>query len=551
MLPSFSSFNTPEPRLNYVNLSNWFISNSAAPRNNRFLLTRDLGEMKQGSVFSIILQETFQFLIEEGNKPYIIKLNGIGEYCFIEEGTNRLFKILGGNDKYQDGREYNIIDKLFVLENEGIITNAVAEVVKEEPKQFVTPTPISLSGPKGDIGEKGERGERGFIGDRGEKGDKGDKGDTGPQGPQGPKGEPGERGTDGLQGEKGDKGDKGDTGDKGETGSIGPRGEKGEKGDTGAEGPTGAVGKTGPRGPRGLKGDKGDKGDPGQKGEPGPRGEKGDPGIQGAKGEKGDVGLAGANGAPGPIGPKGDKGDRGEVGVATAIYPLKLEDKTISVETKFFNDLIGDTGKKYSAQGGGGSNLTVKHEGRRLSSATKSINFTGPGISSVSTDGKNINLTFSGGGGGTAANRFTYAPNPPEDPINGDRWFKSTTGQYFVFIDDGDSSQWVEISVAPSVSVSPAYQTTFINYSTYQATDLDYYIGVNYAGLVTITLPDNPGVGKKIIVKDESGEAGYANKYITILPGNTNDFIDNEDYAILNISNGALQFIYRDGWRII
>jgi hypothetical protein len=445
MLPSFSSFNTPEPHLNYANLSNWYISGKAAPRNNRFLLTRDLGEMKQGSVFNIILSETFQFLAEEGNKPYIVKLNGIGEYCFIEEGTNRLFKILGGNDKYPDGKEYNIIDKLFVVASEDVIIDVPTEVVKEEPKQLTSST-VAIPGPKGDKGDKGEpgeRGERGFIGDRGEKGDKGDKGDTGPQGgPQGPKGEPGERGIDGLQGEKGDKGDKGDTGDKGETGSIGPRGEKGEKGDTGAEGPIGAVGKTGPRGPRGLKGDKGDKGDPGQKGEPGPRGEKGDQGIPGPKGETGSVGIAGERGDKGD---KGDKGEPGEVGVAVAKFPLKLEEKTLSVEQQFLNDLVTKATATYSAQGGGGGNLIVKHEGRRLTSAAKSINFTGNAISSVSTDGKNINIDIVGGGGAPTSNRFTYADEPPENPINGDRWFESDTGKYFVYIDDGDSSQWVQI----------------------------------------------------------------------------------------------------------
>lgn len=552
MLPSFSSFNTPEPRLNYANLSNWYISGKAAPRNNRFLLTRDLGEMKQGSVFNIILSETFQFLTEEGNKPYIVKLNGIGEYCFVEEGTNRLFKILGGNDKYPDGKEYNIIDKLFVVASEGVIDDSVAEVIKEEPKQLEAPTPIMLPGLKGDNGEKGDRGERGFIGDRGEKGEKGDKGepgDIGPQGIQGPKGDTGERGTDGLQGEIGPKGDRGDTGDKGEVGPIGPRGEKGEKGDTGPQGPIGLSGPPGPRGPRGAKGDRGPSGDKGEAGETGPKGERGAQGIQGTQGAKGDVGPQGPAGVAGEAGPIGPKGDTGEPGVVAATFPLKLEKKTLSIESKYLNDLVAHVGK-HSAQGGGGGNLIVKHEGSRLTSAAKSINFTGTGISSVSSDGKNINIDISGGGT-TVANRFTYAPVPPEGAINGDRWFNSLTGRYFVYIDDGDSSQWVEISVVPSINLSPVYHTQAVTTSSYQASSLDYYIGVNYAGIVTITLPTTPVTGETITVKDESGQAGYANRYIEIVPGNTNDFIDNEESAILNISNGALQFIYRNGWRII
>jgi hypothetical protein len=228
---------------------------------------------------------------------------------------------------------------------------------------------------------------------------------------------------------------------------------------------------------------------------------------------------------------------------------LKLEKKTLSIESKYLNDLVAHVGK-HSAQGGGGGNLIVKHEGSRLTSAAKSINFTGTGISSVSSDGKNINIDISGGGT-TVANRFTYAPVPPEGAINGDRWFNSLTGRYFVYIDDGDSSQWVEISVVPSINLSPVYHTQAVTTSSYQASSLDYYIGVNYAGIVTITLPTTPVTGETITVKDESGQAGYANRYIEIVPGNTNDFIDNEESAILNISNGALQFIYRDGWRII
>lgn len=538
--------------MNYANLSNWYISGKAAPRNNRFLLTRDLGEMKQGSVFNIILSETFQFLTEEGNKPYIVKLNGIGEYCFVEEGTNRLFKIIGGNDKYPDGKEYNIIDKLFVVASEGVIDDSVAQVIKEEPKQLEAPTPIMLPGLKGDKGEKGDRGERGFIGDRGEKGEKGDKGepgDIGPQGIQGPKGDTGERGTDGLQGEIGPKGDRGDTGDKGEVGPIGPRGEKGEKGDTGPQGPIGLSGPPGPRGPRGAKGDRGPSGDKGEAGETGPKGERGAQGIQGTQGAKGDVGPQGPAGVAGEAGSIGPKGDTGEPGVVAATFPLKLEKKTLSIESKYLNDLVAHVGK-HSAQGGGGGNLIVKHEGSRLTSAAKSINFTGTGISSVSSDGKNINIDISGGGT-TVANRFTYAPVPPEGAINGDRWFNSLTGRYFVYIDDGDSSQWVEISVVPSINLSPVYHTQAVTTSSYQASSLDYYIGVNYAGIVTITLPTTPVTGETITVKDESGQAGYANRYIEIVPGNTNDFIDNEESAILNISNGALQFIYRDGWRII
>lgn len=50
-----------------------------------------------------------------------------------------------------------------------------------------------------------------------------------------------------------------------------------------------------------------------------------------------------------------------------------------------------------------------------------------------------------GGGGGTGV--FTYSLNAPSSPSHGDTWFKSNTGQYFIYINDGDSQQWVELSV--------------------------------------------------------------------------------------------------------
>jgi len=63
--------------------------------------------------------------------------------------------------------------------------------------------------------------------------------------------------------------------------------------------------------------------------------------------------------------------------------------------------------------------------------------------------GSNITITKSGniftfastasGGGG-----FTYAASAPGTPSVGDRWIDSDTGKEFVYINDGNSSQWME-----------------------------------------------------------------------------------------------------------
>lgn len=95
------------------------------------------------------------------------------------------------------------------------------------------------------------------------------------------------------------------------------------------------------------------------------------------------------------------------------------------------------------------------------------------------------------------------------------------------------------------------YAATYITSSSYTITENDYYIGVNYAGAVTITLPTGAVEGTTYIVKDELGEASKGtNRYITILPSGS-DEIDGRNRAILAYDFGSLTFFYRDGWRVV
>jgi hypothetical protein len=130
----------------------------------------------------------------------------------------------------------------------------------------------------------------------------------------------------------------------------------------------------------------------------------------------------------------------------------------------------------------------------------------------------------------------------------------SDNGIEYVYINDGNGSQWVQPTNTATTSggVSSILTTTSVTGSSYSATPLDYYIGVSYGGPVTITLPTNPETGRQIVVKDESGNAGSgASRYITIVGATSSQTIDNQSSAILNINNGGLHFIYRNGWRII
>jgi hypothetical protein len=91
------------------------------------------------------------------------------------------------------------------------------------------------------------------------------------------------------------------------------------------------------------------------------------------------------------------------------------------------------------------------------------------------------------------------------------------------------------------------YATRLVTTNYYTAVADDYYIGVNYAGPVTIYLPTalNAEDGDMLVIKDESGNCAVNN--ITLV-GN----VDNDSGgAILAINNGALHMIYRSGWRVM
>ena len=104
-------------------------------------------------------------------------------------------------------------------------------------------------------------------------------------------------------------------------------------------------------------------------------------------------------------------------------------------------------------------------------------------------------------------------------------------------------------AIAPTCSGLTS--TTIVTESTYQVVVSDAYIGVNYNGLVTITMPTGTNNGLKYMIKDESGLAGQPANYITIV-GDGTDLIDSESSVVIGFNYGSLTLIWRDGaWRII
>lgn len=373
------------------------------------------------------------------------------------------------------------------------------KIRKEKPKAVAEQSQavVAVKGEKGDRGPIGFPGERGPVGEKGEKGEKGDRGEKGDLGEPGPRGEQGERGEQGAEGREGPQGPQGPQGLQGKEGQQGPRGEQGERGEQGPAGPQGE------RGERGIKGQKGERGPQGLQGPKGEKGERGEVGPQGLPGPRGEQGGEGPIGLRGPKGDKGDKGDRGEDAIIDVQYPL-IYDKTKKVVTLDSKNLLERLQKVFAplanpnfdlskldwlAASGGGVQALLN--GRLVRGNINSIDFRG------------IGFTVTQNGGGIA------------------------------------------------VTLSGIYNTSVVTGATYYASENDYYIGVSYAGPVTVVLPYNNIDGKTYVVKDESGHAGDGvHRQITI-QGSSGAMIDNQSSAILNLNNGAVQMIYRNGWRII
>jgi hypothetical protein len=73
------------------------------------------------------------------------------------------------------------------------------------------------------------------------------------------------------------------------------------------------------------------------------------------------------------------------------------------------------------------------------------------------TVGTNLTITdttiaASGGGGGTT---YTYSSSAPVSPSAGDEWLDSTSGILYTYVNDGNSSAWVELGPFGAESISP------------------------------------------------------------------------------------------------
>jgi hypothetical protein len=278
---------------------------------------------------------------------------------------------------------------------------------------------------------------------------------------------------------------------------VGPQGIPGTQGEQGGVGPEGPIGPQGSIGLQGLRGEKGDKGD---------RGPVGIQGSNGAKGERGDDGLV------------GPQGPAGESPVLEAEFPLVLDNGVLSFHSEhvtnvlntFKNDDIQKAIDRIGALStpGGGGGVDVSLNGDKIIRNPNTINFvgdnititrrrknidisiaggsggggagiSGPYVTSVNgltgtvtfAAGANITLTpfgntitiaSSGGSGGGGGNIFTYGLTASAGSTQGDRWMSSDTGIEYVYVNDGNSPQWVQPTYTGLIGATGATPTDYV-----------------------------------------------------------------------------------------
>jgi hypothetical protein len=420
--------------------------------------------------------------------------HGVSEHYFIQKFNDKILKLYGNSNQIKNLLE-EVVEKKELKESKKIVTQPKIEVIEK----VIIKEAIPVVGSQGIKGEKGDRGE---IGPRGPAGEPGQVGSIGPQGPKG------DIGPQGPKGDKGEKGEAGKNGSIGPIGQQGPQGPQGIEGKQGPQGLRGEGGEKGIPGPKGDVGIQGIKGDLGEKGERGERGIQGLPGPQGIQGPKGDPGKDGPVGPPGPKGDSGDspviKAEY-PLKLENGILHFESEKFTKVLKDIGSKDIQNVINKLYSMSSSGGGAVGIKQNGNYVLKSVNDINFTGNGVS-VNRTGKDVTVNITGGGGGgvsvkgtegslqfansagndlefatdlkydsntnslevpailkltqnsgpgyiefpdgttqgSAPSKFFYTSTSPSGVTQGDRWMDSDNGIEYVYINDGNSNQWVQ-----------------------------------------------------------------------------------------------------------
>ena len=153
-----------------------------------------------------------------------------------------------------------------------------------------------------------------------------------------------------------------------------------------------------------------------------------------------------------------------------------------------------------------------------------------------------------GGGGGSSVTTDDTAPSAPSD---GDLWYDTANGGMFVYYQDADSSQWVEVigsqgstGAAGTDGGLDAWAEKTLAYTAVAGNRLI----VDTSTAVTVTLPASASIGDEVRIIDGTGNAGTNN--ITIarnghkIQGDASDLTISTDRAAF----GLVYYNVANGW---
>lgn len=260
------------------------------------------------------------------------------------------------------------------------------------------------------------------------------------------------------------------SGGAGPPGATGPQGPAGPTGAPGPTGPTGATGATGGVGPQGPAG---------------PAGPAGVQGPVGPTGLQGPAGAAGPQGAQGPVGPAGPAGADGEVPEAPN-DGKQYARKNLAWAEVALNTNAATLGGQDSAWHRDRANHTGTQAQSTVTNLTTDLGLKAPlnnpaltGTPTAPTAAAAVNTTqiattayvksqgyvpdaLSNGTMYVRQNAgwvalptpapTTISDSPPGSPQVGQLWWESDSGNMYIYYNDGSSSQWVQVNVAPPVS---------------------------------------------------------------------------------------------------
>lgn len=171
---------------------------------------------------------------------------------------------------------------------------------------------------------------------------------------------------------------------------------------------------------------------------------------------------------------------------------------------------------------------------------------------SITGSGGSFTISFTGTSGSVSGLTYYVSAATPTGVtlISGDRWFNTATGIELVWINDGDSTQWIQpFSVPGPVSPDVGYHTV-TGITTGQTLTWDKtYWGISGSSNVNLTLPTTTAKdGYYIIIKDEAGTCGSYRIRLTPASG----LIDGNNYVDMNINYMSLTCMVRGGnWYLI